>query len=112
MKKLLLCLLTFTLILAASGCTGRSMNHIIAKEPSITGTVTVADEDAILITLPEPSQAQCWVSLNVEHPDSMNEFSVGDEVVVYYDGSIAESDPMQIHHVYAILLKTPAQHTR
>ena len=33
---------------------------------------------------------------------------VGDEVVVYYDGSIAESDPLRISTVYAITLKTPA----
>ena len=36
------------------------------------------------------------------------DFSIGDEVVVYYDGNIAESYPMQINTVYAITLKTPA----
>ena len=33
---------------------------------------------------------------------------VGDEVTVYYDGNIAESYPMQINKVYAVLLKEPA----
>jgi len=35
-------------------------------------------------------------------------FQIGDEILVYYDGNIAESYPMQIHTVYAITLKTPA----
>ena len=48
------------------------------------------------------------VSLDVENKDSMTHFSIGDEVVVYYDGNIAESYPMQINTVYAITLKTPA----
>lgn len=51
------------------------------------------------------------VSLNVENKDSMTHFSIGDEVVVYYDGMIAESYPMQINKVYAITLKTPADRT-
>lgn len=34
--------------------------------------------------------------------------SVDDEVVIYYNGEIAESDPLQINTVYAITLKKPA----
>ena len=30
------------------------------------------------------------------------------EIVVYYNGEIAESDPLQINTVYGITLKTPA----
>ena len=37
--------------------------------------------------------------------DNYAEVSVGDEVVVYYDGKIAESDPLQINTVYGITLK-------
>lgn len=33
------------------------------------------------------------------------------EVMVYYDGSIAESYPLQINTVYAITLKTPTDRT-
>ena len=32
----------------------------------------------------------------------------GDEVTVYFDGNIAESWPLQINNVYAILLIEPA----
>lgn len=42
-----------------------------------------------------------------ENKDSMTHFNVDDEVVVYYDGNIAESYPMQINVVYAITLKAP-----
>ena len=38
----------------------------------------------------------------------LDDLSVGDEIVVYYDGTVAESWPMQINKVYAITLKTPA----
>ena len=47
----------------------------------------------------------------MENKDSVTNFNIGDEVVVYYDGNIAESYPMQINTVYAITLKTPADRT-
>ena len=49
--------------------------------------------------------------MNAENKDSMTHFSVGDEIVVYYNGDIAESYPLQINTVYAITLKTPADRT-
>lgn len=82
-----------------------SMNEIIANAPSITGIVKDTGEKAILI---ENENGEYWVSLNVENRDSMTHVSVGDEVVVYFDGMVAESYPMQINTVYAITLKTPA----
>ena len=82
-----------------------SMNDIIANAPSVTGIVKDTGEKAILI---ENENGEYWVSLNVECKDSMVSFSIGDEVVVYFDGMVAESYPMQISTVYAITLKTPA----
>lgn len=87
------------------GCNKKSMNYIIGNEPSITGIVKKTNENAILI---ENNNGEYWVSLNVENEDSMTSFHMGDEVVVYYDGNVAESYPMQINTVYAITLKTPA----
>ena len=84
------------------------MNYIIENEPSITGIVKDTSENSILI---ENEAGEYWVSLDVENQDSVTHFSVGDEVVVYYDGNIAESYPMQINTVYAITLKTPANRT-
>ena len=103
MKKLTVLVLVCLLILA--GCGNRTMNDIIANEPNITGIVKDTGEKAILI---ENENGQYWVSLNVENKDSMVSFTIGDEVVVYFDGLVAESYPMQINTVYAITLKTPA----
>lgn len=57
---------------------------------------------------PYPYGAYCDVSLDAENKDDMVDFNIGDEVIVYYDGNIAESYPLQINTVYAISLKDPA----
>ena len=108
MKKLIALVLALICVLGLVGCNNRSMNYIISNEPSITGIVKETNENAILI---ENDDGEYWVSLNVESKDSVTNFNVGDEVVVYYDGNIAESYPMQINTVYAITLKTPADRT-
>lgn len=92
-------------ILVLAGCSSRTMDDIIQQEASITGIVKSITSDALLM---ENETGEYWVSLNVENKDSMTHFSKGDEVVVYFDGNAAESDPMQINIVYAITLKTPA----
>lgn len=48
------------------------------------------------------------VSLDVEIRDSYMHYSVGDEVVVYYDGNIVAGDPARVDTVYALTLRTPA----
>ena len=108
MKKLIALVLALVCVLGLVGCNNRSMNYIIENEPSITGIIKETNDNSILI---ENEDGKYWVSLNVENKDSMTNFSVGDEVVVYYDGNIAESYPMQINTVYAITLKTPADRT-
>lgn len=55
-----------------------------------------------------PNAEEYSVSLNVQNEDSYTSVSVGDEVIVYHNGEIAESDPLQINTVYAITLKTAA----
>ena len=105
MKQLIVFMLALFFVLALAGCNNRSMNYIIANEPNITGIVKDTAEKAILI---ENENGEYWVSLDVENKDSMTHFSIGDEVVVYFDGMVAESYPMQINTVYAITLKTPA----
>ena len=108
MKKLIALVLTLICVLGMVGCNNRSMNYIISNEPSITGIVKETNENAILI---ENDNGEYLVSLNVENKDSVTNFNIGDEVVVYYDGNVAESYPMQINTVYAITLKTPADRT-
>lgn len=105
MKKLIVFVMVLVCIFALTGCNNRSMNYIIENEASITGIVKDTGDKAILI---ENGDGEYWVSLQVENQDSMTDFKVGDEVVVYFDGMVAESYPMQINTVYAITLKTPA----
>ena len=108
MKKLIALVLALVCVLSLVGCNNRSMNYIIENEPSIMGVVKDTNDNSILI---ENEDGEYWVSLNAENKDSMTHFSIGDEVVVYYDGNIAESYPMEINTVYAITLKTPADRT-
>lgn len=81
------------------------MDDIIENEANITGIVKETNDTSILI---ENETGEYFVSLDVENEDSMTNFNINDEVVVYYDGNIAETYPMQINTVYAITLKTPA----
>lgn len=111
MKKFIALVLVLTCAFSMVGCKNRSMNYIISNEPSITGIVREIYDKYIIIYIETdgyPGGADCKVSLNVENKDSVLHFNVGDEIVVYYDGNIAESDPLQINTVYAITLKTPA----
>ena len=105
MKKLIALVLALVCVLGMVGCNNRSMNYIISHEANIAGVVKEVNDTSILI---ENESGEYWVSLNVENKDSVTNFNIGDEVVVYYDGNIAESYPMQINTVYAITLKTPA----
>ncbi|HHW93771.1 MAG TPA: DUF3221 domain-containing protein [Clostridiaceae bacterium] len=103
MKKLLVLLLALVCVSGLFGCNNRSLDYIIKNEPSIAGTVKESSDKSILI---ENETGEYWVSLNVENKDSLTQFSVGDEVVVYYDGNVAETYPMQINKVYAITFKS------
>ena len=105
MKKLIALVLLVICVMTLMGCNNRSMNYIIQNEPNITGMVKTITNDAFLM---ENETGEYWVSLKVENKDSMTHFSIGDEVVVYFNGNVAESYPMQINTVYAITLKTPA----
>lgn len=112
MKKHTIFAIALTCIFALSGCHNRNMNAIIENEPSITGIVKEVRDRSILMDIETdgyPNGAECAVSLDVENTDSYTNVSVGDEIVVYYNGDIAESDPLQINTVYAITLRTPAK---
>lgn len=105
-----------TILLALVSCTPRSMNYIIANEPSITGVVQEVHDSYILIYIETdgyPDGADCSVSLDVENKDGLySPISVGDVVTVYFDGNITESDPLQINTVYATTLTEPIDRTQ
>jgi beta-lactamase regulating signal transducer with metallopeptidase domain len=88
-----------------------SMNNV-DKEPHFAGTVTEVYDNTILVSVNEGEDARkssnlISVSLNVKLKDSMTDFAVGDKVIVYYNGEIAESYPAQVNTVYAIVLTSP-----
>ncbi|MCF2642799.1 hypothetical protein I6E50_10290 [Roseburia hominis] len=105
MKRVITLVLILVCVFSLSGCKIRSMDDIIENEANITGIVKETNDTSILI---ENETGEYFVSLDVENEDSMTNFNINDEVVVYYDGNIAETYPMQINTVYAITLKTPA----
>lgn len=109
MKKCIAVILLVICVLNLFGCDNKSLNYIISNEPSIIGIIKETTENSILI---ENEAGEYVVSSNVENSDGIySPMVIGDEVSVYYDGSIAESYPMQINKVYAILLKEPADRT-
>ena len=99
------------LIMLLSGCNNRTMDDIIENEQSIVGIVTEVNDKYIQIYIENdgyPSGALCNVSLDVENKEGLySPIKVGDEVMVYFDGGIAECDPMQINKVYGITLQKP-----
>ena len=62
---------------------------------TLRGTVTGVYENSIMI---DSEIGPCSVSL----PEGNYDFAVGDTVDVIHSGEIAESYPMQIHHVFEI----------
>ena len=81
----------------------------VVNEPNFTGIVTETYDNTILVKVNDGedvlnSSDLMVVSLDVQLKDSMTTFNIGDEVTVYFDGTIAESYPAQINKVYAIVL--------
>lgn len=90
-----------------------TMNDIY-KEPNFKGTVIEVSENSILVSVNEDedefeSSDKISVSLNVKLKDSMTHFNVSDNVSVYYNGVILETDPVQVKEVYAIILRDAAK---
>ena len=97
------------------GCNTKSMNYIIVKKPSVTGIVEEVHNDYVIMYSDTadgyPNGSRWSISLSVENKDSYTNLSVGDEIVVYHDGKVMETDPLKVGTVYAITLKTPADRT-
>ena len=108
LKKWTSFILILIIALNLAGCSNRNVNRNLQNKPDITGTVLEVHDNSILLEINKegyPDGTRCKVSLNEKNRDNYAEVSVGDEVVVYYDGKIAESDPLQINTVYGITLK-------
>lgn len=118
MKKIYALIFSMILCLSLCACgrnTAQSVDDFIADAPSITGIVTEVHDKYIVIQ-GEPNELyhlseKYHVSLPAEYENPDTSYSVGDEVIVYYDGNIAESDPLQINGVLAITWKSSATNT-
>lgn len=112
MKKTLLMVSSLLCILCLAGCNTKSMNYIIENKPSVTGIVKEVHESHIIMyseTAEGYPNGSTWsISLDVENTDSYTDIVVGDKIVVYHDGNIMETNPLQVGKVYAITLNTPA----
>ena len=93
MKKFWIMSLCLLIILLLVGC------EAVGNRATLMGTVAEIYDASLLV---ETEIGPCVVSF----PDGMTRedmgLAAGDTVEILYSGEIAESYPMQIHHVYAI----------
>ena len=94
-------------LLALWGC-AKDIDDIVDHEPCVKGVVTETADGYVVIDVKEEngsykSYPSIQVSLDVERKDSQTDLEVGDEIAVYYDGTVLETDPAKIKTVYAIL---------
>lgn len=108
MKKLIALLLALMCALGLAGCNSRNLDN----KPTVTGFIKEIHNDHILIATSTadgyPYGASIDVSISIKECDAIyTPLVVGDEIVVYYDGKMAEGNPALVDTVYAITLKTP-----
>ena len=115
MRKYIALVLALVCVLGLVGCNTKSMNYIIENKPSVIGVVEEVHNDYVIMYSDTadgyPNGSKWQISLTVENKDSYTDLSVGDEIVVYHDGNVMETDPLKVGTVYAITLKTPADRT-
>ena len=115
MRKYIALVLALVCVLGLVGCNTKSMNYIIENKPSVIGVVEEVHNDYVIMYSDTadgyPNGSKWQISLNVENKDSYTDLSVGDEIVVYHDGNVMETDPLKVGTIYAITLKTPADRT-
>ena len=115
MKKRIALGLGLVCILGLVGCNNKSTNYIIGHKPSVTGIVEEVHDDYVIVYAETaegyPNGSSWSISLHAENKDSYTDVAVGDEITVYHDGSVMETDPLKVGTVYAITLKTPADRT-
>ena len=107
MKKIMSVFIFMSCLLGLGECK-KDMNDIIDDEPCVRGVVSETSDAYIVIEVNKDDDlyedySRILVSLEVENEKNMTDITIGDEVAVYYNGTIEQSLPPQINHVYAIL---------
>lgn len=103
MKRFFAFVILFINILVLSGCSKK------AEHPYFNGTVLEIYKNSVLVKPFEGSEElksadQITVSCDVISAQEVPKMEVGTSIRIEYDGSIAESYPAQINHVFAIYL--------
>lgn len=115
MKKLIALFFALLCVMGLLGCNLRSMDYIRENKPCVTGIVQEVHNGYVIMysdtAVGYPNGSEWQISLDAENKDSYTDLSVGDEIVVYHDGNVMETDPLKVGIVYAITLKTPAGRT-
>jgi hypothetical protein len=114
MKKLMFALSMVMAIIFLVGCTNGLDMKSVHNEPHFAGVVLEVFDGSILVKVNEGeairnSSDLIFVSLDVYLADSITDFMSGDEVVVFFDGTIMETYPAQVNTVYAIMLTSPSK---
>lgn len=113
MKKLFAFLLAVLCVLPLSACS-RDMNWVISNEPSVRGIVEEIGEDYVLIRvnkadeIPHAVGGLARAEKATRLQDCKFAAQVGDEVAVYYDGTVSMGDMPEIFGVHGYVLVTPA----
>lgn len=112
MRKVVILVMILSFACSFAAC-GRDINYIIGHEPSFRGVVTSIEEDRILICVNhdeaiKEAHPYVSVSLAVKNADGKYFGTIGDEVAVYYDGTISDGEIGMVDGVYCILIMTPA----
>lgn len=115
MKKKRLILLTLTILILVSACSKKEKKKAeIESEESFYGMVKEVNEENILVERYDeegnPEEGNLlYVSLDLQLEESDTDFTLGDEVTVYYNGVVARSYPGQVNMVYAIIIGKSAE---
>lgn len=90
-----------------------TIHDVIQHKPNFRGTVVDMNDDHSILVKVNENEAiikcsdKIFIPLDVKMKGvSARNFDIGDEIRVYYDGSIAESYPAQINEVYAIFIES------
>lgn len=113
-KKGLLFLLATLLIILMACNKNESKTAEIESEESFYGIVKEINKENILVELyndeGEVEEGNLfYVSLDTQLEQSDDNFTVGDEVTVYYNGVVTRSYPGQVNMVYAIIVEKAAK---
>ena len=103
-----LLLITSLLLIACDGTLEEIMSmESIIKEPNFEGIIEEINDNSLLIKTEDSKVSSDLISvlLSSKLKEIYNpNYKIGDEVVVYYDGSIAESYPAQVQS-HVVLVK-------